>query len=166
MQIKKPATVDKEADLEVGVCVLGEKLLAHLGLLRMVRPKRYHVDRLKAVVCVQSVDIRPIRGQHGILVCVIREHLARKGLGLHNDLQNESSIVGNLVTVLMMEAIKPTLMQTLEGQPALVHAGPFANIAHGNSSIIADKIALRIGDYVITAGASGVAPSPRARRSQ
>lgn len=48
------------------------------------------------------------------------------------------------MAVLMKDAIKPTLMQTLEGTPVFVHAGPFANIAHGNSSIIADKIALKL----------------------
>jgi len=55
----------------------------------------------------------------------------------------------------MKDAIKPNLMQTLEGQPAFVHAGPFANIAHGNSSIIADKIALKLGDYVVTESGFG-----------
>ncbi|MCJ7662358.1 MAG: formate--tetrahydrofolate ligase, partial [Anaerolineales bacterium] len=59
------------------------------------------------------------------------------------------------MTVLMKEAIKPTLMQTLEGTPAFVHAGPFANIAHGNSSIIADKIALKLADYVVTESGFG-----------
>ena len=49
--------------------------------------------------------------------------------------------VGGALTVLMKDAIKPNLMQTLEGTPAFVHAGPFANIAHGNSSIVADQIA-------------------------
>ncbi|KAM9787184.1 C-1-tetrahydrofolate synthase, cytoplasmic [Syngnathus typhle] len=48
------------------------------------------------------------------------------------------------LTVLMKDAIKPNLMQTLEGNPVFVHAGPFANIAHGNSSILADKIALKL----------------------
>ncbi|MEW6716485.1 MAG: formate--tetrahydrofolate ligase [Chloroflexota bacterium] len=59
------------------------------------------------------------------------------------------------MTVLMKDAIKPTLMQTLEGTPAFVHAGPFANIAHGNSSIIADQIALKLADYVITESGFG-----------
>jgi methylenetetrahydrofolate dehydrogenase (NADP+)/methenyltetrahydrofolate cyclohydrolase/formyltetrahydrofolate synthetase len=59
------------------------------------------------------------------------------------------------MTVLMMDAIKPTLMQTLEGTPAFVHAGPFANIAHGQSSIIADKIALKLADYVVTESGFG-----------
>lgn len=48
------------------------------------------------------------------------------------------------MAVLMKDAIKPTLMQTLQGTPVFVHAGPFANIAHGNSSVIADKIALKL----------------------
>ena len=58
-------------------------------------------------------------------------------------------------TVLMKDAIKPNLMQTLENTPALVHAGPFANIAHGNSSIIADMIAMKCGEYVITESGFG-----------
>ena len=63
--------------------------------------------------------------------------------------------VAGAVTVLMKDAIKPNLMQTLEGTPAFVHAGPFANIAHGNSSILADKIALKLADYVITESGFG-----------
>ena len=57
--------------------------------------------------------------------------------------------------VLMKDAIKPNLMQTLEGTPVFVHAGPFANIAHGQSSIIADRIALKLADYVITESGFG-----------
>ena len=52
--------------------------------------------------------------------------------------------VGGALTVLMKDALNPTLMQTLEGTPVLVHAGPFANIAHGNSSIVADQVALKL----------------------
>lgn len=51
---------------------------------------------------------------------------------------------GGALTVLLKDALMPTLMQTLEGTPVMVHTGPFANIAHGNSSIIADKIALKL----------------------
>jgi formate--tetrahydrofolate ligase len=54
------------------------------------------------------------------------------------------------MTVIMKDAIKPNLVQTLEGQPALVHAGPFGNIAHAANSILADRIALKLADYVIT----------------
>jgi len=63
--------------------------------------------------------------------------------------------VAGAVTVLMKDAIMPNLMQTLEGQPVFVHAGPFANIAHGNSSIVADQIALKLADYVITESGFG-----------
>ena len=63
--------------------------------------------------------------------------------------------IAGAMTVLMRDAVKPNLMQTLEGQPAFVHAGPFANIAQGNSSIIADQIALKLTDYVITESGFG-----------
>lgn len=58
--------------------------------------------------------------------------------------------VAGAMTAWMVEAINPNLLQTLEGQPVFVHAGPFANIAIGQSSIIADRIALKLSDYVIT----------------
>jgi len=63
--------------------------------------------------------------------------------------------VAGAVTVLLKDALMPNLMQTLEGQPAFVHAGPFANIAHGNSSIVADQIALKLADYVVTESGFG-----------
>jgi len=59
------------------------------------------------------------------------------------------------MTVLMKDAVKPNLLQTIDNTPCLVHAGPFANIAHGNSSIIADKIALKLTDYVVTESGFG-----------
>jgi formate--tetrahydrofolate ligase len=55
-------------------------------------------------------------------------------------------------TVIMREALKPTLMQTGENTPVLIHAGPFANIAHGCSSILADRIGLKVADYLVTEG--------------
>lgn len=58
--------------------------------------------------------------------------------------------VAGAMTAWMVEAINPNLMQTIEGQPVFVHAGPFANIAIGQSSIIADRIALKLGDYNVT----------------
>ncbi|XP_072313370.1 C-1-tetrahydrofolate synthase, cytoplasmic-like [Eucyclogobius newberryi] len=66
--------------------------------------------------------------------------------------------VSGALTVLMKDAIKPNLMQTLEGTPVFVHAGPFANIAHGNSSILADKIALKLvgpDGFVVTEAGFG-----------
>jgi formate--tetrahydrofolate ligase len=59
------------------------------------------------------------------------------------------------MTVLLKDAIKPNLIQTLEGQPCLMHAGPFANIAHGNSSLVADLLGQKLGEYVITESGFG-----------
>jgi formate--tetrahydrofolate ligase len=59
------------------------------------------------------------------------------------------------MTVLLKDTIKPNLVQTLEGQPALIHCGPFANIAHGNNSLVADRVALKLGDYVVTESGFG-----------
>ena len=59
------------------------------------------------------------------------------------------------MTVLLKHALKPNLIQTLEGQPCLMHAGPFANIAHGNSSLVADLIGLKLGDYLVTESGFG-----------
>jgi methylenetetrahydrofolate dehydrogenase (NADP+)/methenyltetrahydrofolate cyclohydrolase/formyltetrahydrofolate synthetase len=88
----------------------------------------------------------------------MRDRLGRMVVGLNKNgepVSVEQLGVAGAVTVLMKEALMPTLMQTLEGQPAFVHAGPFANIAHGNSSIIADMIAVRLADYVVTESGFG-----------
>jgi formate--tetrahydrofolate ligase len=63
--------------------------------------------------------------------------------------------VAGAMTVLMKDALMPNLLQTLEHTPVFVHAGPFANIAHGNSSIVADQIALKLADYVVTESGFG-----------
>ena len=59
------------------------------------------------------------------------------------------------MTVLLKETLKPNLVQTLEGQPVFVHCGPFANIAHGNNSLVADRVALKLGDIVVTESGFG-----------
>lgn len=58
----------------------------------------------------------------------------------------------NAMAAILAQAIKPNLVQTLEGQPAFIHGGPFANIAHGNNSVLATKLALKAADYVVTEG--------------
>ena len=63
--------------------------------------------------------------------------------------------VAGSMTVILKEAIKPNLMQTLEGTPALVHCGPFGNIATGNSSIVADQIGIHTGDFLLTEAGFG-----------
>lgn len=88
----------------------------------------------------------------------MRERFGRVVIGLDkkgDPVSLEDLGIAGAVTVLMKDAIMPTLLQTLEGQPALVHAGPFANIAHGNSSVVADQVALKLADYVITESGFG-----------
>ncbi len=63
--------------------------------------------------------------------------------------------VAGAMTVLLKDAINPNLMQTAEQTPVLIHAGPFANIAHGNSSVLADKVGLQLADYVVTEAGFG-----------
>jgi len=72
-----------------------------------------------------------------------------------NPITTDDLGVGGAMAVLMKDALMPNLMQTLEGTPAFVHAGPFANIAHGNSSVIADQIAVKLADYVVTESGFG-----------
>ena len=83
----------------------------------------------------------------------LRERIGKAVIALDksgNPVTLEDLRVAGAVAAILIDAIKPTLVQTSEGQPTLVHTGPFANIAHGNSSIVADKIALKLADYVIT----------------
>jgi formate--tetrahydrofolate ligase len=88
----------------------------------------------------------------------MRERLGRIVVGLTFDgepITAEQLGCAGSMAVLMKDAIKPNLLQNLEGGPVFVHAGPFANIAHGNSSIIADRIALRLGEYTVTEAGFG-----------
>jgi len=94
--------------------------------------------------------LKDLRTRLGKMICCY----SKKGVPLS---ANDFGITGALA-VLMMDALGPNTMQTLEGTPALVHAGPFANIAHGNSSVVADKIALKLvgrDGYVITEAGFG-----------
>jgi formate--tetrahydrofolate ligase len=105
---------------------VASEVMAILALTTSLRDMR---DRFERIVIGQSKDKTPVTA--GML----------KAAGA--------------MTVLMKEAIKPNLFQTLENTPALVHAGPFANIAHGNSSILADQIGIKSAEYLITEAGFG-----------
>ncbi|BAX53854.1 Formate--tetrahydrofolate ligase [Photobacterium damselae subsp. piscicida] len=137
----------------------------------------YHEQRLRMITIGQNEpgkDINGIERHDGFDISAASELMAI--LALSNDLADMRARIGKIVlaydldgnpvtaeelqvagamAVTMCEAIEPTLMQTLEGVPTLIHAGPFANIAHGNSSIIADKIGLKLADFVVTEGGFG-----------
>lgn len=100
-------------------------------------------SEIMAILCLAK-DLQDLKERTGrILVAYTYD---RKPV-YARDLKAEGAIA-----VIMKDAIKPNLVQTLEGQPAFVHGGPFANIAHGNNSVIATQMALKLGDYVVTEG--------------
>ena len=83
----------------------------------------------------------------------LRERLGRIVVAANADgdpVTAEELKVAGAMTVVRKDALKPNLVQTLEGQPVLIHAGPFGNIAHANNSIIEDRVGLKLGDYVVT----------------
>ena len=91
----------------------------------------------------------------------MRERIGRIVIGTDDAVRNPKPITtedlgtAGAMTVLMMDAIMPNLLQTLEEQPAFVHAGPFANIAHGNSSVIADQLGVKLADFLVTESGFG-----------
>jgi formate--tetrahydrofolate ligase len=88
----------------------------------------------------------------------MRERFGRIVIGLTNDkkpVTAEQIGAAGAMTVLMRDALRPNLLQTLENTPAIVHAGPFANIAHGNSSVLGDMIGIKCGDFLITESGFG-----------
>ncbi|MFN3406942.1 MAG: formate--tetrahydrofolate ligase, partial [Caldimicrobium sp.] len=87
-------------------------------------------------------DLKDLRERIGKIVVAFDKY--------GNPITPEDLEVAGAMTAWLVEAINPNLMQTLEGQPVIVHAGPFANIAIGQNSIIADYVALKLGDYVVT----------------
>ncbi len=103
-------------------------------------------SEVMAILALAS-DLRDLRERLGRIV--IGETMKRKPVTA------EDLKAAGAMAVLLKDALMPTLLQTLEHTPALVHAGPFANIAHGNSSVIADRIALRLGDFVVTESGFG-----------
>lgn len=88
----------------------------------------------------------------------MRERLSRIVIGLSEDKKPVTCAdlkVAGAMALLLREAIKPSIVQTIEHTPCLIHTGPFANITHGNSSIIADRVALKYADYVVTESGFG-----------
>lgn len=88
----------------------------------------------------------------------MRERFGRIVVGMTRDkkpVTAEQIGAAGAMTVLMRDALRPNLLQTIENTPAFVHAGPFANIAHGNSSILADMFAIKCGDFLLTEAGFG-----------
>jgi formyltetrahydrofolate synthetase len=108
------------------VITAASEIMALLGLANDLRDLR---ERLGRIVVAETRDRRSVTAE---------------------DLR-----VAGAMTVLLKDAVRPNLVQTLEGQPALIHTGPFGNIATGNSSIVADRVGLKLADYVVTEAGFG-----------
>ena len=88
----------------------------------------------------------------------LRQRLGRAVVGFNKDgkpVTAEDLKAAGAMTVLLKDALRPNLMQTLENTPVLVHCGPFGNVAHGNNSVLANKVALKLADYVVTESGFG-----------
>ncbi len=103
-------------------------------------------SEVMAILALAS-DMRDLRARLGRIVIGTNED--------GNPVTAEDLKAAGAMAVLLKDALMPTLIQTLENTPVIVHAGPFANIAHGNNSIVADKIALKLADYVVTESGFG-----------
>jgi len=110
------------------------------------RETEFHITAASEVMAILALaeDLTDLRRRLGRTI--VAETARRQPITL------EDLRVAGAMTVLLRDAIKPNLVQTTEGGPAFVHAGPFGNIAHGNSSVIADRIALKLSDVVCTEG--------------
>ena len=139
-----PRTLDVNArELRYTVIGLGGK--AH-GLPRENQFVITAASEIMAVLALAE-DLRDLRARLGRIV--VADSTDGKPVTA------EDLKVAGAMAVVMKDAVKPNLVQTLEGQPVLIHAGPFGNVAHANSSIIADRIALKLADYVVTEGGFG-----------
>ncbi len=113
------------------------------------RPARFDITVASEVMAVLALTTD---------LADLRERLARIVVAYTRDGQPVTAgdlKVAGAMAVLLRDAIKPNLLQTLENTAAFVHTGPFGNIAHGNSSILADKLALKVADYVVTESGFG-----------
>jgi|SRR5579862_3394086 len=139
LSITWPRTVDmNDRELRYSVVGLGGK--AH-GIPRQNEFVITAASEVMALFALAS-DLKDLRQRLGRIV------VANTDDG--RPVTAEQLRVAGAMTVIMKEALLPNLVQTLEGQPVLVHGGPFGNIAHGNNSILADRIALKLADYVVT----------------
>ena len=125
------------------------KVMVGLGDDTNLRETEWHITAASEVMAILALasDIFDLRQRIGR--CIVGETFKGEPVTL------EQLDVAGAMTVLMREAIKPNLVQTLEGGPAFIHAGPFANIAHGNSSVVADRVALKLVDAVVTEAGFG-----------
>jgi formyltetrahydrofolate synthetase len=124
-------------------------VLIGLGERRDVRETEWHITAASEVMAILALATD---------LADLRERIGRIIVGETFDGEPVTTAdlsVAGAMAVLMRDAIKPNLVQTVEGGPAFIHSGPFANIAHGNSSVVADRVALKLVDAVVTEAGFG-----------
>jgi formate--tetrahydrofolate ligase len=117
-----------------------------------IRHSRFDIAVASEVMAILALakDPRDLRARLGRIIVGSRAKDGASVPATADDLR-----VAGAMAALLREAVRPTLMQNLEGGPAFVHCGPFGNIAHGNSSVVADRIAARLADVVVTEAGFG-----------
>ncbi|MBV9605388.1 MAG: formate--tetrahydrofolate ligase [Solirubrobacterales bacterium] len=114
------------------------------------RESGFDITAASEVMAIMAVsrDLQDLRRRLGKIT-------AAYSFGEGKAITAEDLRAAGAMAVLLKDALKPNLVQTLEGQPVMMHCGPFANIAHGNNSLIADLIGMKLGDYVVTESGFG-----------
>jgi len=143
-----PLNIDPERVAWPRVLALNDRDLREVTLLSG-RRTQFVITEASEVMAILalSIDLHDLRKRLGRIV-----------IGLTKDehpVTAEQLGCAGAMAVLLKDALCPNLVQTVEGTPAIIHTGPFGNIAHGNCSIMADAMALRLGDYVVTEAGFG-----------
>lgn len=143
-----PATIRWPRVVDVNDRVL-RRVEVGLGEKAGSRETEFHITAASEVMAILALasDLADMRARIGRII--VAETRSGRPVTM------EDLKVAGAMAVVMRDALKPNLAQTLEGGPAFVHAGPFANIAHGNSSVVADRVALKLVDAVVTEGGFG-----------
>ncbi len=123
----------------------------------VVRETGYDITVASEIMAALAMcsGLEDLRERMGRIIIGTSRKGGNRSVGKVEPITAEDLNVAGAMTVLLKDALMPNLMQTLPGSPAFVHCGPFANIAQGNSSIIADKIALKLADYIVTESGFG-----------
>jgi formyltetrahydrofolate synthetase len=123
----------------------------------VVRETGYDITVASEIMAALAMcsGLADLRERMGRIIIGTSKKGGMRHVGRIEPITAEDLNVAGAMTVLLKDALMPNMMQTLAGSPAFVHCGPFANIAQGNSSIIADKIALKLADYVVTESGFG-----------
>ena len=143
-----PETITFKRCLDINDRAL-RKVIVGNGKNEITREDNFNISvasEIMAILCI-SKDLLDLKKRLGNILIGFNYN--------NNPIYAKDLHISGALTLLLKDALKPNLVQTLEGNPAIIHGGPFANIAHGCNSIIATKTALSLADYVVTEAGFG-----------